>query len=368
MEEKLITKPIRFFAGRVFPHKTGGERYNFHLISAAESLGLKIDYATLTDMPFYKILGRGPLWRLRHLWACFYLSFKAYIYSGNQLFFDVWLAPYLFPWELFTKKRCWLMVHHLRGHLQHTAWKRKWISWCERLMIKKAAKILTVSNASKQQIQHWVSETTSISVISPAFDRINVESSNSSYKEKKTFSLLYVGAMVRDKGVIDLLRALIYLPDQPAWVLNLVGKLDAEPDTLLEIHRIKEQLGEKSNRVVIHGWLETKALQEIYSISDVFVLPSYWEGYGIVFLEAMACGIPVISYNTGAIPEVVNDGKTGILVPLKDIQGLAGAIIKLIKDEQLRKHLGEEGRKFASHHKDWQDMESQCKDWFLSGT
>lgn len=180
--------------------------------------------------------------------------------------------------------------------------------------------------------------------------------------------MLYVGAIVRDKGVIDLLYALALLPDLPAWEIHLVGKSDAEPDTLSEIHRLRNQLKEKMNRVVIHGWLDTQALQNLYATSDIFVLPSYWEGYGIVFLEAMAWGIPIVSYNTGAIPEVVIDGKSGILVPLKDIQGLSFAITRLMKDEELRERLGEEGKKTASQHNDWQEMEIQCRDWFSSGT
>lgn len=179
--------------------------------------------------------------------------------------------------------------------------------------------------------------------------------------------MLYVGSVVRDKGAIDLLRAAALLPDNPSWELHLAGKTDAEPDTMSQIHLLRSQLGEKINRVVIHGWLDTQALQNLYATSDIFVLPSYWEGYGIVFLEAMAWGIPIVSYNSGAIPEVVIDGQTGILVPLKDIQDLTAAIMCLMKDEDLRKRLGEGGRKAASQHHDWHEMELQCRDWFSSG-
>lgn len=367
--DSLNNKTIYFFAGRILPYKTGGEKYNFHLINAAKSLGLDIRGVTLADMPFYKILGWGPLWRLRHIWTCIYLSLQAYRYRSDQLFFDVWLAPYLFPWALFANTQCcWLIVHHLRGHLQGAGWQQKWVSWCERLIIKRSSRILTVSQSSKQQIQEWINESASVSVIFPGFQRIDMNIIKRCNQDKEPFRILYVGAIVRDKGVIDLLHALALLPDLPAWEIHLVGKSDAEPDTLSEIHRLRNQLGEKMNRVVIHGWLDTQALQKLYATSDIFVLPSFWEGYGIVFLEAMAWGLPIVSYNTGAIPEVVIDGKSGILVPLKDIQGLSSAIMRLMNDDDLRKRLGEEGKKTASQHNDWQEMEIQCRDWFSSGT
>lgn len=364
--DSVNNKTIYFFAGRILPYKTGGERYNFHLLNAAKSLGLEIRGVTLVDMPFYKILGWGPFWRLRHVWTCIYLSLRAYRYRSDQLFFDIWLAPYLFPWAMFANMKCWLMVHHLRGHLQKVGWRQKWVSWCERLIINRSSRILTVSQASKQQIQPWINKSASVSVIYPAFERINIDFTKRHHQGGTPFRILYVGAMVRDKGVLDLLQALALLPDLPAWELHLIGKSGAEPDTLSEIDRLRNRLGEKRNRVVIYGWLDTQALQDMYAAADIFVLPSYWEGYGIVFLEAMAWGIPIVSYNTGAIPEVVINGKSGILVPLKDITALTSAITRLMKDKELRKHLGEEGRKFASQHNDWQDMEIQCRDWFSS--
>ncbi len=82
---------------------------------------------------------------------------------------------------------------------------------------------------------------------------------------------------------------------------------------------------------------------EIISASDLFVLPSINEGFGVVLLEAMAMKCPIVATNVGGIPEVVMDGETGILVPPRDPVQLAGAIIKLIKDSTLARQLAESG-------------------------
>jgi glycosyltransferase involved in cell wall biosynthesis len=79
-------------------------------------------------------------------------------------------------------------------------------------------------------------------------------------------------------------------------------------------------------------------------IYDVAVLPSETESFPFVILEAMACRRPVIATNVGGIPDIVDDGNTGILVPPKDSDKLAEAIIKLLKDKELRERMGDAGR------------------------
>jgi glycosyltransferase involved in cell wall biosynthesis len=77
---------------------------------------------------------------------------------------------------------------------------------------------------------------------------------------------------------------------------------------------------------------------------DIFVFPSIWEGFGLVLLEAMSLGKPIISSNVGAIPEIVIDGETGFLVMPRDVLGLRNVMKKLIESPDLRKSIGEKGR------------------------
>lgn len=88
-------------------------------------------------------------------------------------------------------------------------------------------------------------------------------------------------------------------------------------------------------------------VEQIVSIFDVSVLASFYEGMGRVLLEAQALGRPVVATKVGGIPDIVNDGVTGILVPAGDDGALAGAVIKLLKNEALRKRMGDEAKKWA---------------------
>ena len=111
---------LTFLTGQIWPIKTGGEKYNFHLLKAAQANDISIRVINLHDMPGRRLLECRFLWRLWHLWACWFLSFKAFQSKKSILLVDVWLAPYLFIWSLFSGKSCLLIVHHLRHHIQRT--------------------------------------------------------------------------------------------------------------------------------------------------------------------------------------------------------------------------------------------------------
>lgn len=101
-----------------------------------------------------------------------------------------------------------------------------------------------------------------------------------------------------------------------------------------------------SDRVLFVGHLsEVDPLIEYYSLCDVFVLPSFYESFGLVYIEAMACSKPVIGTNVGGIPEVIHDGKTGILIPPGDTKALEDAIVSLLISEEKCRELGSNARR-----------------------
>lgn len=94
------------------------------------------------------------------------------------------------------------------------------------------------------------------------------------------------------------------------------------------------------------------AIREAYASADVFCLPSLQEGFGIVFLEAMAAGLPIVAGDEAAVPEVVRDGTTGLLVDPRDPDAVAGALLRLLEDGGLRRSMGRAGRREVERY-DW---------------
>ncbi len=88
-------------------------------------------------------------------------------------------------------------------------------------------------------------------------------------------------------------------------------------------------------------------LRALFAAADVFVLPTAGETMGFAIIEAMAAGLPVISTRVGAVPEVVDDGTTGILVPPGDVAALTGALKRLAEHPELRREMGAAGRRRA---------------------
>ena len=108
-----------------------------------------------------------------------------------------------------------------------------------------------------------------------------------------------------------------------------------------------EELGIR-DRVVFLG--EYTPVQELLSCSDLFLLPSMSESFGLAALEAMACGSPVVASRVGGLPEVIMDGETGYLCEAGDIDEMAAASIKILSDDKHRKELSDAGRAFAVKH------------------
>ena len=116
------------------------------------------------------------------------------------------------------------------------------------------------------------------------------------------------------------------------------------------LERLSKELG-LEKEIIFLGKIFHDKLPKYYHVADIFVLPSLYESFGIVFLEAMASGLPIISTNVAAIPEVVNK-KVGILVRPKNVEELTEAILTLIKNEKRRRRMAKEGMKLARKF-DW---------------
>ena len=153
--------------------------------------------------------------------------------------------------------------------------------------------------------------------------------------------VLSVARMYPRKRLEDLLRAAPVLTRGiPEARIRIVGR-GPEWEALRRLHA-ELRLGEA---VTLLGDVSVEQLAAEYVGADLFCLPSVQEGFGIVFLEAMAAGLPIVACRAAAIPELVEDGATGALVPSRDPAALAGALEGLLRDPGHARRLGAEGRR-----------------------
>ncbi|KUN23247.1 glycosyl transferase family 1 [Streptomyces antibioticus] len=235
-------------------------------------------------------------------------------------------------------------------------------SWAERTAIESADAVIAVSGAMREDILrcypaldparvHIVHNGIDTTLYRPdhgtdALTRIGLD-------PDRPF-VLFVGRITRQKGVPHLLRAVRDI-DPAAQVVLCAGA----PDTP-EIDREFRQLYEELSRVRegvhwIPQMLPRPDVIQLLTHAAVFACPSVYEPLGIVNLEAMACGTPVVASRVGGIPEVVDDGKTGLLVPVDDDfePALARALDAVLGDPEGARRMGEAGRERAVGEFGW---------------
>ncbi|MCQ2531692.1 MAG: glycosyltransferase family 4 protein [Saccharofermentans sp.] len=159
-------------------------------------------------------------------------------------------------------------------------------------------------------------------------------------------AVLFVGRLAEKKGVTYLIDAMKSVDNA---VLYIVGKGNLEDD----LRKQAEELGDK---VCFMGPKTHEELKQVYASADVFVAPSITakdgdkEGFGLVILEALSSGVPVVASNSGGIPDIITDGYNGLLCEEKDVAGLANAINKVLTDSATRQMFIENGLKTAEYN------------------
>jgi glycosyltransferase involved in cell wall biosynthesis len=187
-----------------------------------------------------------------------------------------------------------------------------------------------------------------IMVARPGVDRVAVAARPAS--GGPIIELLAVGSVTPRKGYDLLLAALAQLEDLP-WRLTIAGDTtrDAAALARLEVDLARFKLRE---RVTLTGAVSRERLMELYTSADAFVLASLYEGYGMVFSEAIAHGLPIVATTVGAAVEVVG-AEAGVLVPPSDENALRHALRRVIEDSELRGWMAAAARQLAHGLPQW---------------
>ena len=219
----------------------------------------------------------------------------------------------------------------------------------ERAALAAAARVVVTSEATARIVMaDYDVPSQRISVVRPGNDPVPpAPGSNGG-----VVRLLSVGSVVPVKGYDLLIAAVATLTDMP-WRLTIAGDRTRNPAVAAQLDADIEAHG-LGDRVAVLGAVPPERIVELYLASDVFVLASRFEGYGMALAEAIAHGLPVVSTMAGATPDTVPAG-TGLLVPPDDTAALAQALRRLISDRAERQRLAMKARAAAAQLPTWQD-------------
>jgi len=242
------------------------------------------------------------------------------------------LIYYLFP------EACPNKLGHLyaKAMLRHSA--------------KKSKSIITISSFSKNDIIKYLGVPEA--KVNPMYIGVNqeyhpVEPAKDLLKKYHIRGkyILYLGNHEHRKNIVGLIKAYFKSECRKDYYLVIGGKKDLRRK---EIYEIIDRLA-IGERVVFTGYIQQEDIPALYSAADLFVFPSFYEGFGLPPLEAMACGTPVVCSNAASLPESVGDA--AIMVEPEEIETLAGAMDRVLENESIQKHLiargFEQAKKFS---------------------
>jgi glycosyltransferase involved in cell wall biosynthesis len=165
--------------------------------------------------------------------------------------------------------------------------------------------------------------------------------------------ILVVGNVIRRKGLHVLIQALRQLPTEDFQV-TVAGRLDMEPEYVNQIQKLI-QSSQLQERVILKGPVQGQSLADLYRQHHLMVLPSSYESYGIVYVEAQQFGLPVIGTTAGAAGEIINHGDNGYLIPPEDEHALAELLQKLHHDRQLLLTMNQNALAAYDRHPKWDE-------------
>jgi glycosyltransferase involved in cell wall biosynthesis len=249
------------------------------------------------------------------------------------------------------------IVHHLRCSEARPAWQNRLYGLVESRYLASVTGFVFNSIATRETVEQLGAKGKPSVVAPPAANRFNASISRQDIvaraREPGPLRLLFLGNLIPRKGLHTLLEALAHLPRE-GWQLTVVGSLEVDAAYVQEIHRQLAAAG-LGGQVQFTGVLGDEELASSLARSHLLAVPSSYEGFGIVYLEGMAFGLPALATTAGGAREIITPGRDGFLVFPGDAGALARHIRRLMDDRDLLLAMSLAAQDRFAAHPTWED-------------
>jgi len=331
---------------------SGGNLYDRMLASRLRGSGHEVDVVSIPLRSYALNLAQNFSPRLRRRLV--------------QASFDVVLEDELSHPSLFRLNRAIFprlsaplvsIVHHLRSSEERAEWQNDLYRKVEKQYLLSVDAFVFNSETTRESVESLLERKTRNVVATPGGDRLSRSITATDVEaralEEGELRILFVGNLIPRKGLHHLLGALHSLVSRP-FRLDVVGSEDADSTYTAAVRKQVREL-DLTGRVDFHGTLAGASLEERFQKAQLLVVPSSYEGFGIVYLEAMGFGLPVIASASGATDEIVRHEATGFLVPPGDVFCLARRIESFLEDRALLTRMSLAAYEGFGEHPGWED-------------
>jgi glycosyltransferase involved in cell wall biosynthesis len=257
------------------------------------------------------------------------------------------------------------LVHHLRCSELRPNWQNTFYRVIEKRYLESVEAFIFNSQTTESVVNGLIGKAKPSIVAYPPTDRFGdavPEEEVISRAKMNPLRVLFLGNVIERKGLHTLLKAVS--GQRSAIRLDIVGSLDSEPKYA---DKMREFVGNHklSSFVFFHGPLDKRPLLEKLRQAHVLVVPSSYEGYGIVYLEGMCFGLPAIGTTAGAAGEIISDGINGFLIEPGNADLLANRLKLLNEHREILIHMGRAARKRYIAQPKWEQTASQVRQFLL---
>lgn len=338
--------------------RSGGYRYDLELAERLRDAGDDVEVVSLPERSYARCLADNVSRPLRRRLAA--------------ADFDVLVQDELcHPSLLRTNRRVSFdypvvsLVHHLRSSEPHRGWLTHLYRAIEARYLRSVDAFVCSSEATRRTVAELVDPDPSV-VAYPAGDRFDADVTPADVRERASddpLRVVAVGSVTPRKNVETLVRGLERVSSP--WELTVVGDLSAAPAHVSDLRRLVAETG-TSDRVRFAGRLADDELASLLERSHVFALPSSYEGFGIVYAEAMGFGLPVVASDAGGASELVTHGRDGFLVDPADPSDVTDAVSVLARNRGRLAAMGVAARETYRSHPTWEETAARVREFLAT--